>query len=320
LGANPAPVAFFVYKRLDHARRTLEALASNELAAESDLFIFSDGARGEQDLEGVRAVRDYVRAAKGFKSVTIRESEKNQGLARSIISGISELCDLYGRAIIVEDDVLVSCGFLRFMNDALEKYEDDDNILSVCGFWPLEPVPDDDRAFFLNCFSAWGWATWKRAWDLYDYDAAGWEELARNRRMARDFDLRGGFCYTSILLSQVRDGIDTWDIQWYWATYRLRKLCVYPPYSLTTNIGFDDSGEHTSSNDRWMTQYIDLGIDRRIEFSGEPLLDVARRRALGDFHYFKSSRAAFTLRYLYRKIRRTLRRISDRAAEKSLRG
>ena len=118
-----APIAFFVYKRPEHTKKTLEALAANELASESELFIFSDGARNEQDEKSVLAVREYIRTAKGFKSVSILEHVKNQGLAKSLIGGITELCDKFGRVIVVEDDVLTSPYFLRFMNDALNLYE-----------------------------------------------------------------------------------------------------------------------------------------------------------------------------------------------------
>jgi len=306
-----APIAFFVYKRPDHTRQTLEALAANKLASESDLFIFSDGPRSEQDEKGVSAVREYIRAVKGFKSVNILEHEKNQGLAKSLIGGITELCDKFGRAIVVEDDVLTSPYFLCFMNDALSQYENSQEIFSICAFWPLKPEIGDNTAFFLNYFAVWGWATWKRAWDFYDYEAAGWEELLKNKRMAWDFDLHGRVDFTAMLLSQVKKGISTWDIQWSWVTYREKKLCLFPPHSLTSNIGFDSLGEHTTSPEEcWLVENIDLGMEKKIAFPAQVALDESKRTLLGKFHYFSiKNRRGFSPRGIFWTLYRPLRRM-----------
>ena len=309
--SNLAPIAFFVYKRPDHTRQTLEALAANELASESDLFIFSDGPRNEQDEKGVCAVREYISAVSGFKSVNIVAHGKNQGLAKSLIGGITELCDKFGRVIVVEDDVLTSPHFLRFMNDALKQYEDNHEVFSICAFWPLKPELGDDTAFFLNYFAVWGWATWKRAWDFYDYEATGWEELLKNKRMAWDFDFEGRFDFTAMLLSQVQKNINTWDIQWTWVIYREKKLCLFPPHSLSINIGFDSLGEHTTSpEERWLVKNIDLGIEKKIAFPARVELDETKRVLLGKFHYFSiKSRRGFSPRGIFWTFYRPLRRM-----------
>jgi hypothetical protein len=147
-----APIAFFVYNRLQHTKRTLEALAANTLASESDLFIFSDAPKNEQAEEGVRAVREYIRTVKGFKSVTVQEREKNEGVLNSINSGVTELCGRFGRVISVEDDIVTSSRFLQFMNDSLEKYKDDERVFSVSAFWPVKPERGENAAFFLNSY------------------------------------------------------------------------------------------------------------------------------------------------------------------------
>jgi hypothetical protein len=304
-----APIAFFAYRRPEHTKRTLEALAANTLASESDLFIFSDGARDEQSQEGVRAVREYIRTVKGFKSVTVREHEKNQGLAKSLIAGITELCNRFGRVIVVEDDILTSPRFLQFMNDSLEKYKSNEEIFSICGFWPVKP--NSSETFFLNWSAIWGWATWKRAWDFYDYNAAGWDELLKNKRLAWNFDLDGKFDATAMLLSQVKNNINTWDIQWNWIIYREKKLCLFPPYSLTLNIGFDSLGEHTtSSGGQWYMRNVDLRIDDTIVFPTQVKLHQEKRIALGNFCYSDvKRRRGFSLRGLFWTFYRPLRRI-----------
>jgi hypothetical protein len=306
---NLAPIAFFAYRRPEHTKRTLEALAANILASESDLFIFSDGARDEEAQEGVRAVREYIHTVKGFKSVTVREHEENQGLAKSLISGITEICDRFGRVIVVEDDILTSPRFLQFMNDGLEKYKNNEEIFSICGFWPVKP--NSCEAFFLSDFAVWGWATWKRAWDFYDYNAAGCEELLKNKRLAWDFDLDGKIDFTAMLLSQVKGSINTWDIQWNWVIFREKKLCLFPPYSLATNIGFDILGEHTTSQQgAELLLDIDLSIDYTITFPKQIELNQTKRSTFGKLFYsIVKKRWGISLRGLFWIFYRPLRYI-----------
>jgi hypothetical protein len=306
-----APVAFFAYRRPEHTKQTLEALAANTLASESDLFIFSDGPRDDQAREGVRAVREYIRTVKGFKSVTIREHEQNQGLAKSLISGITELCDRFGRVVVVEDDILTSPVFLQFMNDGLEKYKDNEKIFAISACWPLKPEQGESTAFFLNTFGVWGWATWKRAWDFYDYKAAGWKELLKNKRLAWEFDLEGKCDATAMLLSQVKGNLNTWDVQWNWIIFREKKLCLFPPYGLAINIGFDSLGEHTTSPEtQWITQNIDLSINDTIVCPTQVELDRTKLSALADFHYSAvKKRREISPRGLFWTFYRPLRRM-----------
>jgi hypothetical protein len=310
-----APIAFFVYNRPRHTKRALEALAANPLASESDLFIFSDAPKNEQAEEGVRAVREYIHTVKGFKSVTIREHEQNHGLVEFALVGVTELCDRFGRVIAVEDDIVTASRFLQFMNDSLEKYKDDERVFSVCSFWPVKPERGENAAFFLDSYFTWGWGTWKRAWDFYDRSAAGWEELLKNKRLAWDFDMGGKLHCTQVLTSQIKDNFNDWSVPWSWIIFREKKLCLYPPYSLTTNIGFDVGGHILVPGEgTWYIENVDLNLAEAgnpILFPAEVELDRKKRSALGDFFYsfFRKRGWKFLLRGLFWTFYRPLRRL-----------
>src|SRR5277367_938920 len=92
-----APIALFVYNRPDHARQTVDALRANDFAEQSDLFVFADGAKNPAGVAAVEEMRRYARTINGFKSVTIIERDRNLGLSRSVITGISQLCNEYGK-------------------------------------------------------------------------------------------------------------------------------------------------------------------------------------------------------------------------------
>jgi hypothetical protein len=242
-----APIALFVYNRPWHTRQTIEALRRNELATQSDLIVFADGPRDAAAALGVSEVRDYVRSVKGFKSLRIVQREANWGLAESIIGGVTTVCGEYGRAIVLEDDLVTSPYFLKYMNEALKMYEHDAMVGSVHGYW----YPVDRKlteTFFLRGASCWGWATWSRAWQSFEPD--GRKLLARLRRsnLTSAFDLDGAIAYTQMLEKQIAGKIDSWAIRWHATMFLEGRLQLSPGRSLVRNIGFDGSGTHCAES------------------------------------------------------------------------
>lgn len=241
-----APIALFAYNRADHLRRTVEALARNEGASESDLHIFSDGPRNEAAVARVAEVRAWLPLITGFKSVRVVNRDRNLGLAQSIIGGVTELLARHERLIVLEDDMVTSAFFLRYMNEALELYAGADEVASVHGYvYPVqEQLPE---TFFLRGADCWGWATWRRAWSLFEPD--GEKLLAELERCGgeQDFDFGGTAGYTNMLRKQIAGSNDSWAVRWYAAAFLAGKLTLYPGRSLIQNIGNDGSGQHKSS-------------------------------------------------------------------------
>lgn len=248
-----APIALFVYKRPDQTRKVIEALRKNDFAKESNLFIFSDGFRDRKDKELVEAVRAYVNEVKGlgwFSSVNIYESEKNRGLANSIISGVSKIIRQYGRVIVLEDDLVTSPKFLRYMNECLDYFEDHEKIWAVCGYTSeLQSLKNYEKDVYLSYrASTWGWGTWETRWKDIDWSVSDykWFRLNLIERIRFCF---GGNDTVSMLKAQMHGKIDSWGIRWCYAQSRRRKYSVAPRKSLVKNIGFDDTGTHSKSGD-----------------------------------------------------------------------
>ena len=163
-----APIAFFVYNRPEHTKISLRALEKNILAKNSDLIIFSEGAKkNKTDKKKVEKVRNILKEHKGFNSVTIRKREKNYGLYKNFVKGITEVCKKYGSVIVLEDDNLTSKYFLNFINDGLKLYKDEKKICSING-WFFPGKNELENFFFLKGGDTWGWGTWKRAWDQFN--------------------------------------------------------------------------------------------------------------------------------------------------------
>jgi hypothetical protein len=248
-GSEFAPIALFTYNRLDHTRRTIEALKENVHASDSHIYIYSDAAKTTESMQKVFEVRQYLRQLKGFKSITLIERETNLGVDNSIIDGVTFLCDCHDRVIVVEDDLVTSKWFLKYMNTALNLYRAEPAVMQVSGFmFPISGF-SDNRASFLPYATSWGWATWKRAWDEFDITAAGFSRLRYDRNIRDEFDLGGAYDHYEMLCAYVNGKLDAWDIRWYLTVFNKNGLTLFPQKSLVHNIGFDGSGVHCPASD-----------------------------------------------------------------------
>ncbi len=241
---NLAPIALFVYKRPDHSKRTLSALKNNLLAKQTDLFIFSDAPKKDSDIAAVNKVRKLIKSVKGFKSVKVIKRKQNLGLANSIIDGVTYLTNKYGRVIVVEDDLLTSKYFLNFMNDSLDLYSDDKKVASIHAYvFPIDSTLPD--TFFIRGADCWGWATWKRAWKLFEPNGPKLLSELKKRNLINRFDYGGYANFSEMLKNQIDGKNDSWAIRWHAAIFLREMLTLYPGKSLVFNIGNDASGTHT---------------------------------------------------------------------------
>lgn len=235
-----APIVVFSYNRPNHLRRTLEALAKNDLANESILYIYCDGAKedaSEEQRLQVNKNREVAHAIKGFKELHVVERENNIGLKDNIVGAVTEIVNQYGRIITLEDDIVTSIGFLKYMNDALETYKNDDRVMHVSAYMYPHKCSLPETFFYYVPYPGGGWATWKRAWDqyndntqeLYEYWQDKWDE----------FDAFGGDYLSSQLKKNQEGTLRTWFIKWYAVMMKQDALTLYPGHSLTNNIGFD---------------------------------------------------------------------------------
>jgi len=245
-----APIILFVYKRPDHTRQTLEALAANELADQSTLYIYADGPKFgalPEDLERISAVRAIIRSQSWCKEVKIIEAEYNKGLADSIVSGVTDVVNRHGRVIVLEDDIVTRQGFLLYMNEALETYADDDHVMHVSGMIYGTPrCVGAEGTSFLRILQCHGWATWQRAWAHYCHDVDElFERLNAQGISKREFDIDGGASFYHQLIAN-RDGrLHTWAVRWYASWLTAGGFSLFPHRSLLTNIGHDETGVHT---------------------------------------------------------------------------
>jgi hypothetical protein len=242
---NLAPIALFVYNRPEHTRRTLASLQKNVLAAESRLFIFSDGPKTDADKDKVDEVRALINEVSGFKSVKVITRKENMGLANSIIIGVSQLVSEFGKIIVFEDDLISSPYTLQYFNEGLTKYQHDDEVMHIGAYmYGLDDkaLPD---SFFYRIATSWGWATWARAWKNFEPDI---DKLMAGFDVEKKYDF--SIEYTMNFWKQMQEfkagKNNSWAIRWYASIFLQKGLTLNPSHSLVHNIGHDGTGVHSN--------------------------------------------------------------------------
>lgn len=238
-----APIIVFAFNRLAPLQNTIVSLLDNEEAKESDLFLFVDGARTDKDgeKEKVEGVREYVKNISGFKSVHYSFAEKNHGLGPSIIKGVTEIINRYGKAIVLEDDLVFSQNFLSFINQGLDLYEQEKSVFSVCGYTNKVKSPKgyDKDAYFCVRSSSWGWATWADRWNSVDWELKNWEDYKHQKKK---FNRWGGSDCFGMLQDWKEGKNQSWAIRFCFSQFLQNKLSLFPTISKVRNDGFDGQG------------------------------------------------------------------------------
>ncbi|MCQ2959436.1 MAG: glycosyltransferase [Bacteroidales bacterium] len=268
--ANLAPVVLFAYNRPTLLAKTLESLKNAHLSENSDVFIFIDGAKStEEDVARVNAVKEIAEQFDIGKTKTIYSSSEHNGLAKSVVNGVTQIINLYGRVIVLEDDLFLSKGFLVYMNTMLQEYEKDNRIMQISGFGVKIKNPLCNQEVYLTRRAqSWGWATWENRWDTIDWKLKDYCLFLENKREKNEIKSLGSDLLQA-LKAYKEEQKDVWLIAYIYNMYRKKKYCICPVRSLVRNDGF---GEDSSNCKNYNRYYIDFN-EEKMEFLLQESLD-----------------------------------------------
>jgi hypothetical protein len=296
------PVILFVFNKPELTLSTLRALENNTGSSETDVFIFADGPKtGAENIplnQNVSKVREIIRQKYNFKSLTISEAHINQGLAKSVINGVSKVLESYEAAIIVEDDVLTSRYFISFMNAQLNNYKNHDRVFSI-GSWNYFSQ-DRISNFFLRVTDSIAWGVYKRSWQLFETDSLKLINRIEQSNKIKAFNVDNSYDYFAMLKMQSENKVDSWAIRWYATCFLYNGLTLYPSKSLSKHIGFGDNATHCSSPEDVYRQYFEVE-------NNLPSDDIIRIQespsALKSFKYFYHSEKPPIRKILFKKFK-----------------
>jgi hypothetical protein len=244
------PVVFLIFNRPHTTARVFEAIRA---AQPRRLLIVADGARdgreGEADL--VAQTRAIVERIDWNCDVQRLYADANLGCKRRVSSGLDWAFAQCEEAIVLEDDCLPHPAFFRFCEELLVRYRDDERIMGIGGTNYQYGQPRGDDSYYFSRFThIWGWASWRRSWQLVDVELKLWDEIrAGNWLSYYLYDDRLA-AHWGKMFDAVRNGtLDTWDCQWAFASWIHSKLGIVPNVNLISNIGFGADATHTRSRD-----------------------------------------------------------------------
>jgi hypothetical protein len=248
---NLAPIMVSTYSRLNHLKATIQALQNNNHAVDTPLYIFSDAAK-PGDEEAIAKVRSYLTTIKGFKSVTIIERKTN-GRVQNNRQGIAQLLKQYGRVIFIEDDILTAPGFITFMNQALDRYQDTPNILSVSGYIP--EINTDNHAcdaLLLKRFTGWGVGFWSGKYEqIKAISLDDFEKIKNSQEQTKRLNEQFGEDLFNRFRAEAFGHLDGVDTRACYLQFIKGMYSVHPKHSLVQNTGNDGSGVHSSINNKY---------------------------------------------------------------------
>lgn len=254
-----APVLIGTYTRLDHLKKTVDALAKNTLASETDLYIASDFAASEKDQSSVDNIRSYIKSISGFKSLNLILRPSNYGSYRNYTEATDFIFKTHDRIIIMEDDIVTGVGFLEFINDGLDLYGVDSNVFCVTGYmWPNIKIDIDSDTVLLPIYNGWGSAFHR---ENYKKIVSG-KHVAQ--RVVKSFILflRVNMIIPGIaplVFEMAKGRLAAWDIDCFLYVVENKKCVLLPKKSLVKNIGFDGTGLRCGVDNAFVEQDINNG-------------------------------------------------------------
>ena len=264
---NPIIIGVFCYNRVSKLKRCIEALLTNPECAEMDIIFFSDGAKKGADHTPILEVRNYIDHLTGFKNVVKHYRENNLSTGPNFRTGLTYLSEHYERFIVVEDDLIVSPNYLRFLIDGLEFYKDEQSVFCVTAYvFPISDETDPYDTIVYKRFCSYGWASWSDR-----FQNIVWEEAELSKLMERSPGFKKrlnaeGYDLVRMLKKQINGKISTWDIQMQTHVAENRLKVIYPKLSKVSNIGFDEESTNTSGVNYLITP-LDDGIKQTFNFS-----------------------------------------------------
>jgi len=242
---NTIPVVLFAYARPVHLGRALASLRANGVPL---IHAYADGSKGPADAAPVAATRALLHGI-DWAEVRIIERAGNLGLGRNVLEGVSEMAARHDAFIVWEDDLVAVPGTYAWMSAALDRYSEDERVMSVTAWTHPRVTPGDlgGQPYFDARAECWVWGTWARAWRGMA-DATALEMLAAAARRGAAADAVGSDL-PRMARAEARKNI--WAVRWLYHHLAGGGLCLRPPWSMVEHIGFDASATHAAAATEW---------------------------------------------------------------------
>ncbi|MEC4818255.1 MAG: glycosyltransferase family 2 protein, partial [Scytonema sp. PMC 1069.18] len=243
------PIGFLIFNRPDLTEQVFASIAQ---AKPKKLFVIADGPRFPEEVEKCEKTRAIIHKVDWDCEVLTNFSETNMGCGRREASGFDWVFSQVEEAIFLEDDTLPAPSFFHFCETLLERYRDDERVMHINGDNSLSQKRNEYSYYFSKYMHGWGWASWRRAWQHYDYYMKTWPKFRKSGLLQLVCEDPHEQKYWSNILDQMYADpqvIDTWDYQWIYTCWSQNGLAIAPNQNLISNLGFNrEDAAHTTGD------------------------------------------------------------------------
>ena len=240
------PVVFIIFRRPDTTEKVFEAIRQ---AKPPQLLVIADAPNLERpgEAEKVAASKKIIERVDWDCEVLKNYAESNLGCAKRVTSGLNWAFELVSEAIIIEDDCLPHPSFFQYCQELLAHYRYDRRIMSIAGTNFQFGTKVTDYSYYHSCYhDCWGWATWKRAWQYYDFEMKLWSKLSNSSFLSDQLVTHKAAKYWAKYFQLTYEGNkDSWFYRWLFACWIQSGLAITPNVNLVSNIGFGSDGTPT---------------------------------------------------------------------------
>ena len=247
-----APIIIFSYNRPNSLKYLIKSIKKNSEAKNSSIYFFQDNFKNMQDVEYVNKCKKLIKNTKGFKKVRLILRKSHYGFYKNFINGLKFFFMKHNQGIILEDDLVVSKYFLKFMNQSLIRYKNDKRVWSISGWNYDIPLKSKYDAYFMRNFISWGWATWANRFNKYKKKP---DKIIKNwdRDKIKKFNLDNNYDYFSQILRNQNNLLNSFGVFWYATIFENKGLCLAPLKSMVVNTGWNSKATHTKIKNKTFT-------------------------------------------------------------------
>ncbi|WP_341730460.1 methyltransferase type 11 [Microcoleus sp. EPA2] len=293
------PVCLIIFKRPDTTAKVFEAIRQ---VKPSQLLVIADGPRPDKlgESEKCEATRQIIEGVDWDCEVLKNYSDVNLGLKHRVATGLDWVFKTVEEAIILEDDCLPDATFFRFCEELLEYYRHNPQIMVIAGTnFLFGWKPNNDSYYFTRYIDCWGWATWRRAWQHFDFEMKQWPER-RDRNWLAEFlqDSQVAERWTKTFQATYDGYINSWAFRWKFACWLQNGFTIIPEINLVSNIGFDNPDSTNTINvdsllANTLVQPLEFPLRHPLSISRDPQVDEFIQKIVfsGDSSYLRSKMA-----------------------------
>ncbi len=239
-----SPIIIFSYNRPGHLNNLIDSLIQNKVPKSSKIFFFCDGPKNEKDKRKINQIKNLLKKKK-LKIYSKKFRNKNIGLAKNIINGVSQVLKMYKSCIVLEDDLIINKNCIKFMNFMLNKFNYNKKIGSISAYSYIDDFYYKKKFDFYvsKRHSSWCWGTWSRVWNKIDWNDTSISKHFNNRSSIKQFS-QGGKDLNLLLWGNHHNLINSWAIRFNFFCFNNSLKSIQPRYSMIKNDGRDFSGTH----------------------------------------------------------------------------